>query len=715
MTLPHTISADELKQRRLFGEIFSAVMIVTGVLFVLLTLLIRPESGLLARLAFGVVALANGLLTWRKPQKWLGTLPLLYGAVWAVWGLQHGIGTPSLLGFADFLVGFFFIVGGLANFAEHYPHSFISTHLISLDHKMIGKQFLTLGLLMMIFGGGFALLFRWQLAYPDKPLPLIGASAAFLESGEPKTGMDRLWMEWLQKDESEQNWLAKNMPMGAIAPAFYNSLFTMHATIMIFFVVMPILIGCFGNFLIPLMIGTRDMAFPVLNMLSFWVAVASGVVMMAGFLVPGGHAAAGWTSYTPLAANAAWTGVDMGQVLWSFSLIVLGVSSLMGSINYITTIINMRAPGMTLFRMPLAIWSMFIVAILLLLALPVLTSALAMLLFDQTLGTSFFNVAGGGEPLLWQHLFWFFGHPEVYILILPAMGLASEIISVFSRKPIFGYRAMVWAMVAIAFLGWIVWGHHMFQSGMNPRLGTTFMISTMLIAVPSAIKTFNWLGTLWGGSIRFTVPMLFALGFVSMFVIGGLSGIYMASTPVDMFIHDTYYIVAHIHYVVFGGSIFGIFAGLYYWFPKMYGRLLNVTWGKIHFWLTFVSFNCTFFPMHILGVGGHMRRIANPLQYDFLKQFQGMNEFITISAFVLGFAQLIFAVNFVYSMFKGRKAESDNPWRANTLEWVAPTPPPHGNFLSTPTVHHGPYEYSVPGLETDFLPQTEKAAVPAGH
>ncbi len=715
MAHAHTISADELKQRRLFGEIFSAVMIVTGVLFVLLTLLIRPESGLLARLAFGAVALANGILTWRKPQKWLGTLPLLYGAVWAVWGLQQGIGTPSLLGFADFLVGFFFIVGGLGNLAEHHPHGFIGTHLISMDHKMIGKQFLTLGLLMMIFGGGFALLFRWQLAYPDKPLPLIGASAEFLESGEPKTGMDKLWMEWLQKDESEQNWLAKNMPMGAVAPAFYNSLFTMHATIMIFFVVMPILVGCFGNFLIPLMIGTRDMAFPVLNMLSFWVAIASGVVMMAGFLVPGGHAAAGWTSYTPLAANAAWTGVDMGQVLWSFSLIVLGVSSLMGSINYITTIINMRAPGMTLFRMPLAIWSLFIVAILLLLALPVLTSALAMLLFDQTLGTSFFNVAGGGEPLLWQHLFWFFGHPEVYILILPAMGLASEILPVFSRKPIFGYRAMVWAMVAIAFLGWIVWGHHMFQSGMNPRLGTTFMISTMLIAVPSAIKTFNWLGTLWGGSIRFTVPMLFALGFVSMFVIGGLSGIYMASTPVDMFIHDTYYIVAHIHYVVFGGSIFGIFAGLYYWFPKMYGRLLNATWGKIHFWLTFVSFNCTFFPMHILGVGGHMRRIANPLQYDFLKQFQGMNEFITISAFVLGFTQLIFAVNFVYCMFKGRQADSDNPWRANTLEWAAPTPPPHGNFLATPTVHHGPYEYSVPGLETDFVPQTEKAAVPAGH
>lgn len=715
MAHAHAVSTDEQKQRRLFGEVFSAFMIVVGVLFVLVTLLTKPESGFLARLAFGVVSIINGVLTWRRANKLFGALPLLYGAIWAVWGLMHGAGGASLMGFTDFLVGFSYFVGGLGSLAEANPHGFIGTYLISLDHKMIGKQFLAVGLLMMIFGGGFALLFRWQLAYPDQPLPLIGASAEFLETGEPKTGMDNLWMEWIQKDDSEKNWLAKNMPMGAVAPAFYNSLFTMHATIMIFFVVMPILVGCFGNFLIPLMIGTRDMAFPVLNMLSFWIAVASGVIMMAGFFVPGGHAAAGWTSYTPLSANAAWTGVELGQALWSFSLIVLGVSSLMGSINYITTIINMRAPGMTLFRMPLSVWSLFIVAILLLLALPVLTSALAMLLFDQTLGTSFFDVKGGGEPLLWQHLFWFFGHPEVYILILPAMGLASEILPVFSRKPIFGYRAMVWAMIAIAFLGWIVWGHHMFQSGMNPRLGTTFMVSTMLIAVPSAIKTFNWLGTLWGGNIRFTVPMLFALGFVSMFVIGGLSGIYMASTPVDMFIHDTYYIVAHIHYVVFGGSILGIFAGLYYWFPKMYGRMMSQTWGHVHFWLTFVSFNCTFFPMHILGVGGHMRRIANPLQYDFLKQFQGMNEFITISAFVLGFTQIIFAVNFIYSMYKGKKAENDNPWRANTLEWTAATPPPHGNFEKIPVVYHGAYEFSVPGVEEDYVPQTSRTPVPAGH
>jgi cytochrome c oxidase subunit 1 len=386
---------------------------------------------------------------------------------------------------------------------------------------------------------------------------------------------------------------------------------------------------------------------------------------------------------------------------------MLGVSSLMGSINYITTIINMRAPGMTYFRLPLTIWSLFIVAILLLLALPVLTAAVAMLLFDRMGGTHFFNPAGGGEVLLWQHLFWFFGHPEVYILILPAMGIASDILSVFSRKPIFGYRAMAYSMIAIAFLSWIVWGHHMFQSGMNPALGTTFMISTMVIAVPSAIKTFNWLGTLWGGNIRFTVPMLNALAFVSMFVIGGLSGIYMASTPVDIFIHDTYFIVAHIHYVVFGGSVFGIFGAIYYWFPKMFGRMTNEPLGKLHFWLSFICFNGTFFPMHILGVGGHMRRIYNPLQYEFLKDIQYINVFITVSAIGLGLAQIPFVVNFFWSLFAGKKADI-NPWNANTLEWTAPSPPPHGNFDAIPTVYRGPYEYSSPLVKEDWLPQTRR-------
>jgi cytochrome c oxidase subunit 1 len=327
-----------------------------------------------------------------------------------------------------------------------------------------------------------------------------------------------------------------------------------------------------------------------------------------------------------------------------------------------------------------------------------------MLLLDRMAGTTFFLPAGGGEPLLWQHLFWFFGHPEVYILILPAMGIASDVLAVFARKPIFGYRAMAYSMIGIAFLSWIVWGHHMFQSGMSPALGTSFMITTMVIAVPSAIKTFNWLGTLWGGSIRFTTPMLNALAFVSMFVIGGLSGVFMASTPVDIFIHDTYYIVAHIHYVVFGGSVFGLFAAIYYWFPKMFGRMMNETLGKIHFWPTFIAFNCTFFPMHILGVGGHMRRIYNPMQYEFLHSLQPINVFITVSAIALGLAQIPFVINFCWSLFAGQKAER-NPWNANTLEWVAPSPPPHGNFDAIPVVHHGPYEYSSPELVEDYLPQ----------
>jgi len=573
-----------------------------------------------------------------------------------------------------------------AHLHAHHEPGFIRKYVFSTDHKMIGKQFMFMSLMMMILGGGLAMLVRWQLAWPGSAVPGMG---------------------WVPEPY---------MINGILSPSFYNTAFTMHATIMIFFVVMPILVGAFGNFLIPLMIGTKDMAFPVLNMLSFWVALLSGIIMLVGFVVPGGHAAAGWTSYPPLAAVPAYTGVDWGQSIWCISLVVLGISSLMGSINYITTVINMRAPGMTWFRLPLVIWALFITAILLLLALPVLTAALGMLLMDQLAGTSFFLPKGGGQPILWQHLFWFFGHPEVYIMILPAMGVTSDVLATFARKPIFGYRAMTYSIMGIAFLGWIVWGHHMFQSGMSPVLGTSFMISTMVIGVPSAIKVFNWLGTIWGGSIRFTTAMLFALGFIAMFLIGGLSGVYMASTAVDLFIHDTYFIVAHIHYVLFGGSIFGIFAGIYYWFPKMYGRMMNETMGKIHFALTFVFFNCTFFPMHILGIGGHMRRIYNPAYYEFLKPLMYWNRFITVSALLLGAAQFIFAINFFYSMYAGRKAER-NPWRANTLEWVAPTPPPHGNFLEIPTVYRGPYEYSSPEVEEDWLPQDKDLgaqAAPAG-
>jgi len=556
----------------------------------------------------------------------------------------------------------------------HHELGFVRTYIFSTDHKMIARQFLFLGLFMMVIGGLLAMLIRWQLAWPETPVPGLG---------------------WLLRETE-----------GVIPPETYNMLFTMHATLMIFFVIMPILAGAFGNFCIPLMIGARDMAFPRLNMLSFWTGAVAGVLMLAGFFVPGGHAAAGWTSYAPLSAVPTYTGTNWGQNLWCISLIVLAASSMMGAINYITTVINMRAPGMTLFRMPLVVWSLFITAILLLLALPVLTSAAAMLLFDRTLGTHWFLPAGGGEPLLWQHLFWFFGHPEVYILILPAMGMASEILPVFARKPIFGYRAMVYSMLAICFLSWIVYGHHMFVSGMDPRVGIAFTLTTMVIAVPSAIKTFNWLGTLWGGSILFTTPMLNALAFVGMFVIGGLSGIFMASTPVDIFIQDTYFIVAHIHYVVFGGSIFGAFAAIYYWFPKMFGRMMNEPLGKLHFWTTFITYNVAFFPMHILGVGGMMRRIYNPVQYEFLQHLQWWNVLITYGAFALGLAQIFFVINFFWSLFAGKRAPA-NPWNATTLEWTAPSPPPHLNWGDRiPTVYHGPYEYSVPGMSEDFAPQT---------
>ncbi len=566
----------------------------------------------------------------------------------------------------------------VAHAGHHEELGFLRTYVFSTDHKMIARQFLFLGLSMLAIGGFLAMLMRWQLAWPETAVPGMG---------------------WVPEPA---------MYEGIIPPQTYNMLFTMHATIMIFFVVMPIMVGCFGNYLIPIMIGTRDMAFPFLNMLSFWIGLAAGAVMVASFFVPGGAAASGWTAYATLSAKAIYTGVNWGQNLWIISLILFTISSLMGSINYITTVVNMRAPGMSYFRMPLVIWSLFITAILALLALPVLMAALAMLLFDRTLGTSFFLPERGGDPLLWQHLFWFFGHPEVYILVLPAMGVTSEILSVFSRKPIFGYRAMAFSMISIAFLSWIVWGHHMFVSGMNPLLGTAFMMTTMVIAVPSAIKTFNWLGTLWGGSIRFTTPMIFTLGFISAFVIGGLSGIFMASTPVDIFIHDTYFIVAHFHYVV-AGIIFAMFAAIYFWFPKMFGRMMNETWGKVHAILTFIFFNTVFFPMHFLGVGGHMRRIYNPMQYEFLSSWQPWNVYITVSAFLLVLSQIPFLVNFFWSLFAGKQAD-ENPWQANTLEWGVPSPPPHGNFGAIPEVYRGAYEYSSPEVKEDFLPQDRRLA-----
>jgi cytochrome c oxidase subunit 1 len=491
---------------------------------------------------------------------------------------------------------------------------------------------------------------------------------------------------------------------------------------MIFFVIIPWLTGAFGNFLIPLMIGAKDMAFPKLNMMSYWMMWPAFIFMLTSFSAFGGAASNGWTSY-PIIASAglpagegftspANMGSGMGQVWWLTALLCVGISSMMGSINYITTVINMRAPGMTLFRMPLSVWSMFITAILQAMALPVLTVVLIMQLLDKTINTSFFlppagamfgNLTtgpGGGQPILWQHLFWFYSHPAVYIMILPAMGMVSDIIATFARKPLFGYRPMVYAIVGIAGLGFIVWGHHMFQTGMDPRLGTGFMLATIMIALPSAVKTFNWLGTTWNSNIHFTTPMLCALAFVAMFVIGGLSGIFMAATPVDMYFHNTYFIVAHIHYVLFMSSVFGLFGAVYYWYPKMFGRMMNDFWGKVHFGITFVASNCTFYPMHILGIGGMPRRYYDPAASSFLEPMQPLNVFISVSAFVMGLAQFIFVANFVLSLFFGKRA-GRNPWRANTLEWSTPTPPPHGNFEREPMVVRGPYEYSDPAFGDD--------------
>ena len=576
--------------------------------------------------------------------------------------------------------------------SEHpKKQSFISKYIFSTDHKVIGIQFLISSLCFMAVGGLLAMLMRWQLGWPGHALP------------------------WLERIAPE------GMPGGVMLPEYYNMLFTMHGSIMIFFGIIPLLVGAFGNYLIPLKIGAGDMAFPRLNMLSFWLFIISAVTVLSGFFVEGGAAAAGWTAYPPLSGTTATMGP--GQTLWAAGVVVLGFSSIIGAVNYIATIINLRAPGMSFHRLPISIWGLFTTAVLALLATPVLAAAMILLLLDRTLGTSFFLPAGlvvtgtplnhaGGQPLLWQHLFWFYSHPAVYIMILPTMGFVSDILQNFARKPIFGYRAIAYASVSIGAVGFLVWAHHMFQSGMNPALGTTFMVSTMAVAVPTGVKIFSWLGTLWRGSIRLTTPMLHALGFISMFLIGGLTGIFLASTPVDMVLHDTYFIVGHLHYVLFGGSLFGAFAGITFWFPKMFGRMMNERLGTIHFCGTYIFFNLVMFPMFVLGLGGMPRRIYDYTQYASLAHWTGLNQVMSLSAFCLFGFQMLFALNFIWSIFRGKKA-GDNPWEATTLEWITSSPPPHGNFTGQVTVHHGPYEYSVPGAKKDFILQSEKG--PSGH
>lgn len=586
---------------------------------------------------------------------------------------------------------------------DHHEISFIKKYVFSTDHKMIGIQFLFTTLMMLIIGGSLALGVRFQLAWPWRAMPVVSQVAELV--GGP-------------------NFIAEG---GQISPEFYTMLFTMHASVMIFLVIIPILAGAFGNFLIPLMIGADDMAFPVLNMLSYWFMWPAIFCFGMSFIVGGLDAAPGngWTAYPVLSAiTDASPGSGDAQTWWLFGLTLVGVSSMMGSVNYMTTIINMRAPGMTLFRMPLTIWSMFITAILQAFALPVLTAAGFMLVAERMLNFNFFvpgglivnngdPTVGGGQPLLWQHLFWFYSHPAVYIMLLPAMGMVSDMLACKVRKPIFGYKPMVYSMAAIAGLGFIVWGHHMFISGMNPALGMTFMISTMMIALPSAIKVFNWIGTIWGGKVTFDTVTLNCVAFVSMFIVGGLSGIFMAAVPVDIYFHDTYFIVAHFHYVLFGATLFGCFAAIQFWFPKMWGRMMSERVGKLHFLLSFIGFNGTFFPMHMLGIAGFPRRYADPYIHPYMEHLMPMNQFITICAVIMGVAQFLLIGNFIVSIFIGKKA-GRNPWNANGVEWTAPSPPGHGNFDILPVVYRGPYEYSSPLVDgRDYLMQTERLSPPA--
>jgi cytochrome c oxidase subunit 1 len=570
---------------------------------------------------------------------------------------------------------------------HHHEESFLTKYVFSTDHKMIGKQFLVTGIIWAIIGGLFSVLFRLQLGYPDMSFP-------FLED---------LFGKWAAG--------------GRISNEFYYALVTMHGTILVFFVLTAGLSGTFANILIPLQIGARDMASGFMNMLSYWFFFLASVVMFASLFIQTGPAAGGWTIYPPLSAlGQASEGSKLGMDFWLISMALFIVSSLLGGLNYISTILNLRTKGMSMTRMPLTMWAIFFTAVLGVLSFPVLLSGAVLLLFDRNLGTSFYLseivVKGeilpneGGSAILFQHLFWFLGHPEVYIILLPAMGMVSEILSVNSRKPIFGYLAMVGSLFAICILAFLVWAHHMFVTGLNPFLGAFFVLLTLLIAVPSAIKVFNWLTTLWKGNIRFTPGMLFAIGFVSLFISGGLTGIFLGNSTLDIHLHDTYFVIAHFHIVMGVASFFGMFAGVYHWFPKMYGRYLNNTMANIHFWVTLVGSYLIFWPMHYSGLAGMPRRYTDYSNWQSFNQFSDMNRFISTVAMIVFAVQLLFVFNFFYSIFKGRKVQSQNPWGANTLEWTTPINPGHGNWPGDiPEVHRWAYDYGKDGRE--FIPQTE--------
>ncbi|MBI3541154.1 MAG: cbb3-type cytochrome c oxidase subunit I [Deltaproteobacteria bacterium] len=540
-------------------------------------------------------------------------------------------------------------------------------YIFSVDHKMIGKQYMMTGLVMALVGGYLAYVFRHQLAWPNQPVP----------------------------------------GFGNLAPDTYNAFVTMHGTIMVFWVAMPLLLSGFGNFLLPLMIGAEDMAFPRLNRMSYWTFVASTLILLTSFFVPGGAASGGWTSYPPLSDQPGYTGVFWGGHLWILAVALEFASMLMGGINFLTTTMTMRAKGMSFFRMPLLVWMLNIASLIFMFSVGPLIAGALMLLADRLLNTGFYLPSAGGDPLLFQHLFWFFGHPEVYVLLLPSLGILAEVFTVFSRKPLFGYKAIIYSTIVAGVLSFLVWAHHQFISGMDPRLAAPFSITTILISVPFAISVFAFIATLWRGSIQLSTPMLFALGMLAEFLVGGVTGIFNGSSAADIYLHDTYFVVAHFHYTLFPVTFLGAFAGIYHWYPKMFGRMMNETWGKVHFWVTTLSFNVIFLPLFALGLAGHQRRIFDPSYFDYLAKYQHLHVIASVALVVMLAGQIPFILNFFISMKKGSVADR-NPWQATTLEWVASSPPGHGNFEREPVVCRGPYDYSLPGLKSrDWLSQTE--------
>jgi cytochrome c oxidase subunit 1 len=570
----------------------------------------------------------------------------------------------------------------------HHKETFITKYIFSMDHKMIAKQYLISGIIMGVIGVIMSLLFRMQLAWPGESFRIFS---------------------WLLGDNFA--------PDGVMRNDIYLALVTIHGTIMVFFVLTAGLSGTFSNLLIPLQIGARDMASGFMNMISYWLFFISSVIMIGSLFVESGPASSGWTIYPPLSAlPQAIPGSGTGMTLWLVSMAIFIASSLMGSLNYVVTVINLRTKGMSMTRLPLTIWAFFVTAIIGVVSFPVLLSAALLLIFDRSFGTSFFlsdiYIAGevlhyqGGSPVLFEHLFWFLGHPEVYIVLLPALGITSEVIATNARKPIFGYRAMIASIIAIAFLSTIVWGHHMFISGMNPFLGSVFTFTTLLIAIPSAVKAFNYITTLWKGNLQMNPAMLFSIGLVSTFITGGLTGIILGDSTLDINVHDTYFVVAHFHLVMGISALYGFFAGVYHWFPKMFGRMMNKNLGYVHFWVTAVAAYGVFFPMHFIGMAGLPRRYYTNTNFPLFDDLQNVNVIITVFALVGSAFQLVFLWNFFYSIFYGKKAEQ-NPWRSNTLEWTTPVEHIHGNWPGEiPEVHRWPYDYSKPGADDDFIPQT---------